>query len=220
MQKFQLRSPVQRHVVKAIKNNDITVISGPAGSGKTLLSIWAAYQLLKDESDVTERIVIIRLAAETCGEKIGALPGGLDEKLGYLANPIIDNLRQFLTDGEIRYMLEKNIIEVLPVSHARGRSFQNSVVIAEEIQNLDHAMVLTLVTRIAEGSRMVLNGDPNQVDVLGRNGIRYAINLMRGLEGVATAEMGLTDVHRHPLIAKILARVDVEHAYPEHGYVS
>ena len=219
MKKFKLRSAVQRHVVKAIQQNDITLISGPAGSGKTLLSTWAAYQLLQDESDLTESIKVVRLAADTCGERIGALPGGLGEKLGYMANPIIDNLSCFCEAGQIKYMMEKEQIEIIPISHCRGRSFTNCVVICEEVQNLDPNMVLTLITRIGPGCRMILNGDPNQVDVPGRNGIRYAVNLLTGLEGVALCELGTDDISRHPLIVKILQRVSLEHSYREFGQV-
>lgn len=219
MKKFRLKSAVQRHVVRAIKENDITVISGPAGSGKTLLSAWTAFQLLKDDDDVTEGIKIVRLAAETCGERIGALPGDLDEKLGYMAGPIIDNMIHFCEPGDVKYMLEKGVIEIIPLSHCRGRSFSNCVVICEEVQNLDSLMVLTLITRIGPGCRMILNGDPNQSDIPGRNGIRWAINTLAGVEGVGLAEMGMEDITRHPIIGRILERVSIEHQYRQSGHV-
>jgi len=219
MKKFRLQSATQRHVVKAIHQNTITVISGPAGSGKTLLSAWAAYQLLKDTDDETSSIKIVRLAAESCGERIGALPGGLEEKLGFMAGPIIDNLVHFCELGEINYMLSNNVIEIIPISHCRGRSFSNCVVICEEVQNLDANMVLTLITRIGPGARMILNGDPNQVDIPGRNGISWAISTLTGLDEVAICEMGLSDIARNPLIEKILERVSVSQPYRQQGYV-
>lgn len=204
--KFKPRSAMQRHAVRSIKENDITLLLGPAGTGKTLLSIWASYLMLRDKECPVEKIVIVRLAAETCGENIGALPGEIEDKLGHLAAPIVDNLGLFCKRGEIEYLIEQKKIEVVPVSHARGRSFMNAVILIEEIQNLTFDMVLTLLTRLGPGSKLVLNGDPAQVDIPGRNGVHHAKALLEGLDGVGYFEFTTQDIERHPLVRAIVER--------------
>ncbi len=204
--RFKPRSAQQRHAVRSIHENDITLLLGPAGTGKTLLSCWASYLMLRDKEHPIEKVVIVRLAAETCGESIGALPGEIEDKLGHLAAPIIDNLSLFIKKGEIEYLVENKKIEVVPVSHARGRSFMNCAVIIEEIQNLDFHMVLTLLTRLGPNSKLILNGDPAQVDIPGRNGVAYAQALLRDLPGVGYFEFTTEDIERHPLVRAIVER--------------
>lgn len=206
--KFKPCSAQQRHVVKAIKNSSYTLITGPAGSGKTLLSLWAGTQLLNDPDDDINKIYIVRLAVETCGEKIGALPGMLEDKTKHLLGPIYDNLLLLFDEGKINYMIEKKVIEVLPVSHLRGRSLNNCFVLVEEVQNLNFSMVLTVLTRLGKNSKMVLNGDPTQTDVVGACGVSAAQTLLQDIPEVAFAMMSALDVQRNPLIEMILARAN------------
>lgn len=219
--RFRARSAAQRKAIKGIKSHSYTVLIGPAGCGKTLISCWAAHQLMADDENDIDRLVMVRLAAETCGESIGALPGELDEKLSYMAAPLVDNLVQFLPRSQVDFMLKKGEIEVIPVSHLRGRSFQNTVLILEEAQNLSNEMILTTITRLGEGSKLVINGDPNQVDIPGRNGIVYARDILQGFDDVCLAEFGLADVQRHPMVEKILSRVQhtLRYPYPQESTV-
>lgn len=204
--RFKAASPAQRQALKSIHENEITLLTGVAGTGKSLIASYGAYQLLKSADSSIEKIVIVRLAAETCGERIGALPGELGDKLGYLAAPIVDNLSQIVSPGEVKYLFDKGQIEVVPVFHVRGRSFQDSAIIVEEIQNLDYPMVLTILTRLGFGSKMILTGDPVQTDIPWRTGVRHAQDLLRGLPGVGCFEFETVDVQRHPLVKAVLER--------------
>jgi phosphate starvation-inducible protein PhoH and related proteins len=214
VKKFKPLSAQQRHVIRAIKNSEITLITGPAGCGKSLLSAWAGIQLLKDKESEIEKIYIVRLAVETCGENIGSLPGMLTDKTFHLLGPIYDNLLLFMNEGDINYLVEKKKIEVIPISHLRGRSLNNCFIIAEEIQNLNFHMVLTLLTRLGKNSKMVLNGDPNQPDVPGACGVIVAKNLLQDVQGVAVAEMSIQDVKRNPIIIEILKRAQEYYNLP------
>jgi phosphate starvation-inducible PhoH-like protein len=196
------RNKQQQRLVDSILFNPITVVIGPAGTGKSLLSIQTLYNLMK--SGQIDQIFIIRLITETFGENIGSLPGQLSEKLNPFMGPIEDNLHEFLPPGEVEYLLRNNKIEVLPVSFCRGRSFINKGVIIEESQNLTPEMILTISTRIGRNSKLVFNGDSKQTDFYDRNGALYLKELYSDLEDTDVIEMHSHDIQRHSMISKIL----------------
>lgn len=204
--KFQLADQIQRMAVRSIKENYLTILCGAAGTSKTLLSCYGAYQLLKSPESEIKKIVLARLSAESFGENIGSLPGQLDEKLMHLLMPIIDNLQHFMTEGEIKMLIDKQQIEVVPISYLRGRSFYKSVIIIEEAQNLSREMILTCLTRLGQDSCMIINGDPAQTDFYGRNGIKDAIEMTEGLDGVDIFEFDSSYIRRHPLVKAIIER--------------
>lgn len=171
----------------------------------TLLSIQSLYKLYKHRQ--INKIYVVRLVAETFGEKIGSLPGELKEKTSYCLGPIMDNLSKFLPAGEIQYLVDKNVIESIPVSHCRGRSFSEAGLLVEEAQNMSDSMVFCIITRLAgTDSRLVINGDPMQTDFADRNGILYAAHLLKNLEGVGNIYMDDKHIIRHPLLSEILKR--------------
>lgn len=202
--KFRANSSLQREAISSIKKKSITLLIGPAGTGKTLCACFASWSLLR--TGEVDKIVVIRLAADSHGERIGALPGSLQEKLFFMAGPLLDNFAMFATTNEINALFNSHLFEIIPISQVRGRSFRRCAIIVEEIQNLEDSSVLTVLTRIGEGSHMVLTGDAMQVDHPGRNGVSYAKYLLDGLEDVAIIEFSYNDVVRHPLVAAILER--------------
>ena len=196
----------QEALLDSILNYDITVIKGPAGSGKTLLSIYQLYNLLK--SHYIDKIYIVRLISECYDEKIGALPGELEDKLDYYTGPIRDNLAEFLPQGEIDYLFKNKQIEIIPVSYCRGRSFNNKGIIIEESQNLTPKALLTILTRIGRGTKLVFNGDDAQTDFLGRSGMSFLHALLDGIPETNVVTFGNSQVVRHPIITHILDRVN------------
>lgn len=197
----------QQRLLDSIFANPITVAVGPSGTGKTLFSIQTLYKLMK--SGHLDQIFVIRLITETFGEKIGSLPGELNDKLDPFMGPIKDNLMEFLPQGEVEYLLQNKKIEVLPVSFCRGRSFINKGVIIEESQNLTPEMVITIATRIGRNSKLVFNGDVKQADFKDRNGALYLKELFYDLEGAQVIEFFGEDIQRHPMISKILDRANL-----------
>lgn len=198
------RGKGQQRLVDSILYNPYTVVSGPAGSGKTLLSIQTLYQLLK--SGRIDRIFIVRKISESSDEKIGALPGELDDKLSPFASPVELNLREILPQGEVKYLME-NKIETKPVFHCRGCSFSNAGILVEEAQNLTDKDCITIATRLAKGSRMVFNGDPYQTDFHdGRNGMIYLERLFSNMPDSEVIKLHAQDIQRNPLIGQILQR--------------
>lgn len=196
----------QKSLIESIYNNSITVVSGPAGSGKTLISIQTLYKLYKAKE--IDQILVIRLIADTFGEHLGSLPGEKDEKLYHFLGPIEDNLKQFLPSGEVSALINQKAIEAVPVSHCRGRSFFRKGILIEEAQNLTNEMILCILTRLANHSKMVFNGDPMQVDFKGRNGINYLNSLLQNLDDVGLIRMHNNQILRHPLLSSIIQRAE------------
>ena len=194
----------QERLVQSIYDNDITIVSGVAGTGKTLLSIQTLYRMYQHGE--IDSIKVIRLISDTFDEKLGALPGDKKEKLWDFAGPILDNLAEVINQGELTELFDNNKIEVIPVSRVRGRSFKRTGCIIEEAQNMTKEMLITCLTRIGEGSKFVVNGDPYQSDFYGRNGIDYAITLCQGLPGAGIIRFSDKQVERHPIIPKLLER--------------
>lgn len=156
----------QKQFVKSIKNNILTLGSGEAGTGKSLLALFTGIQLLNDPESSIYKIIYVRANIEDNEEKdLGAMPGELADKTRFLAYPVLDNLEVFMKKEAIEYSLESCKIEVLPLMMMRGRSFHNTYVILDEAQNCTKKQLKTLMTRLCEDSKLVIIGDPTQCDI-------------------------------------------------------
>jgi phosphate starvation-inducible protein PhoH len=192
--KFLIPNQEQKKLVHSIRNNSISLVTGNAGTGKTLFCIQTLYQMLK--AGAINQILIIRLMTEK------------KEKTGEYWQAIRDNMERFVSEGEINYLFDKDKIKMLPVSFVRGRTFHNKRIIVEESQNISEKDLLTITTRIGEGSRMIFNGTDSQVDISGRRGMKYLKQLLTDLDDVGVIEFVSKVNPRHPLITYILERAD------------
>ena len=194
----------QKQYVKAIQKHDITFGIGPAGTGKTFLAaVLAVKALLSDEC---ERIILTRPAVEA-GEKLGFLPGDLQEKVNPFLRPLYDALYEFIDAEKIPDMMERGKIEVAPLAYMRGRTLSNAFVIVDEAQNTTPAQLKMVLTRLGFGSKMVVTGDITQTDLPSQqdSGLIVSRRILRNVEGIAFCELTQADVVRHPLVQKIVA---------------
>ena len=199
------QSENQAKYLETIDQNFITFGIGPAGTGKTYLAVAKAIEALI--SGEYNKIILSRPAVEA-GEKIGFLPGTLQEKMEPFMAPLFDALNVNWQDGAIESMLDKKLIEVVPVAYMRGRTFLHSFIIVDEAQNLSREQMKMVLTRFGEGSKMVVTGDPTQCD-LPKNvesGLRLAEQICNhGTEGVSMVKLdAVEDVRRHMVVANIL----------------
>lgn len=201
----------QKQYVDAIDENTIVFGLGPAGSGKTYLAVAKAVQAL--QSKQVQRIILTRPAVEA-GEKLGFLPGTLNEKIDPYLRPLYDSLRDMLDPEMIPKLMEAGVIEVAPLAYMRGRTLNDAFVILDEAQNTTPAQMKMFLTRLGFGSRMVVTGDITQVDLPGgqRSGLRLVRHILRGVEDVHFAELSSGDVVRHQLVGRI---VDAYEDYEE-----
>lgn len=200
----------QRDYIDSIKRNVVSLILGPSGVGKDFIAIGMALQLYNSEESPINKIYYLRSNVGMSHElSLGAIPGELQAKTLQLAYPILDNLVEFMSEGQAKYLIESGKIEVLPIGMLRGRSLKNSFIIASEIQNCTLHHIKTILTRIGEGSKMVLQGDLEQIDFKDTNisGLKQAVNKLRGLSGVGIVEFTKAEVVRHPIIGYILERL-------------
>ena len=196
----------QKAYIQEIQNNDIVFCTGPAGTGKTAIAVGLGLQgLLKQESPF-QKLIVMRPAKEACQEKIGYLPGDLCSKMEPWAGPVMDNMEVFLDKMTIRHLLAEGKVEIVPLAYARGRSFNRAFVIVDEAQNLCVQQMLMVLTRLGQGSKMVLNGDVDQSDLMEVSGLADALERLKGLEGVSFVALDGTDIVRHRLLAKIIDR--------------
>jgi phosphate starvation-inducible PhoH-like protein len=190
----------QLFYVKAIEENDLVFVIGPAGTGKTYLSVAVAVQYLK--SGKVSKLVLTRPAVEA-GEKIGYLPGGILEKVDPFMRPIYDCLYDILDYREISKLIERGILEIIPIAFMRGRTISDAFIIVDEAQNLTYDQVKMTLTRMGLGSKMVLTADMTQVDIQ-KPGLLGLDEVLRGIEGVAFVYLNHQDVVRHPVVSKII----------------
>ena len=194
----------QKQYIKAIQKHDITFGIGPAGTGKTFLAaVLAVKALLNDECD---RLILTRPALEA-GEKLGFLPGDLQEKVNPFLRPLYDALYEFIDAVKIPDLMERGKIEVAPLAYMRGRTLSNAFVIVDEAQNTTPAQLKMVLTRLGFNSKMVVTGDITQTDLPSHqdSGLIVSRKILRNVEGIAFCELTQADVVRHPLVQKIVA---------------
>jgi phosphate starvation-inducible PhoH-like protein len=205
----------QRQYLDNIRAHDLTFGIGPAGTGKTYLAVASAVEALHSGS--VRRIVLVRPAVEA-GERLGFLPGDLAQKVDPYLRPMYDALYEMMGFDRVARSVERQVIEVAPLAFMRGRSLNDSFIILDEAQNTTVEQMKMFLTRLGFGSRAVVTGDITQVDLprQQRSGLRHAIEVLRGVEGVAFTFFNARDVVRHPLVQRIVQAY--ERATPEPGH--
>ena len=199
-----------------IRANDLTFGVGPAGTGKTYLAVASAVEAL--QSGDVRRIVLVRPAVEA-GERLGFLPGDLAQKVDPYLRPMYDALYEMLGFDRVARNVERQVIEVAPLAFMRGRSLNDSFIILDEAQNTTVEQMKMFLTRLGFGSKAVVTGDITQVDLprQQRSGLRHAIEVLRGVEGVAYTFFNARDVVRHPLVQRIVQAYERETPPPDTG---
>lgn len=200
---IRARGANQREYLQRVRQNDLTFGVGPAGTGKTYLAVACAVEAL--QSDRVRRIVLVRPAVEA-GERLGFLPGDLTQKVDPYLRPMYDALYEMMGFDRVAKLIERNVIEVAPLAFMRGRSLNDSFIILDEAQNTTIEQMKMFLTRIGFGSRAVVTGDPTQTDLPpGKpSGLRHAIEVLHGVQGVAFQFFEARDVVRHPLVQRIV----------------
>jgi phosphate starvation-inducible PhoH-like protein len=209
--RVRARTAAQDAYVRALKRHALVFSTGPAGTGKTWLAVAYAVQLF--ERKEVDRIIVSRPAVEA-GERLGFLPGDMREKVDPYLRPIYDALYELMDPRIVERALQTGEIEIAPLAFMRGRTLSNAAVILDEAQNTTAMQMKMLLTRLGENSRMVVTGDPSQVDLPSgqTSGLADAVRLLQGIEGIGHASFTAADVIRHELVARIVAAYDEEAA--------
>ncbi len=197
------RSDKQSDYIKALKENDIVMSLGPAGTGKSFLAVSVAVTLLIEKK--IERVILSRPAVEA-GEKLGFLPGDMKEKVDPYLRPLYDALYELFGADKIDKKIESGEIEIAPLAFMRGRTLKNCFAILDEAQNATETQIKMFLTRIGENSKLVVNGDPSQIDLINKSqsGLIKSRDILSGLSEIKIIEFDHTDVIRHPLVSKII----------------
>ena len=197
------RSKKQSDYIKALKENDIVISLGPAGTGKSFLAVSVAVSLLMEKK--VERVILSRPAVEA-GEKLGFLPGDMKEKVDPYLRPLYDALYELFGSDKIDKKIATGEIEIAPLAFMRGRTLKNCFAILDEAQNATETQIKMFLTRIGENSKLVVNGDPSQIDLINKSqsGLIKSKNILKGLNEIKIIEFDHTDVVRHPLVSKII----------------
>ena len=197
------RSKRQKEYVKSLKNNQIIMSLGPAGTGKTYLAVAVALSMLLEKK--VERIILSRPAVEA-GERLGFLPGDMKDKIDPYLRPLYDALYDLLDYDKIQRKIESGAIEIAPLAFMSGRTLKNSFAILDEAQNATRTQIKMFLTRIGENSKLVVNGDPSQIDLPNKNqsGLIESQNILKGIKEIAVINFDHQDVVRHPLVTKIV----------------
>lgn len=201
------RGENQQHYVRSVLQNDINFGIGPAGTGKTYLAVACAVQALEQEN--IRRILLVRPAVEA-GEKLGFLPGDLTQKIDPYLRPLYDALYEMLGFEKVTKLIERSVIEVAPLAYMRGRTLNNSFIILDESQNTTKEQMKMFLTRIGFGSTAVITGDVTQVDLPRgtQSGLKHAMGILDGVEGISFTNFSSRDVVRHPLVQRIVQAYD------------
>ena len=208
---IRARGENQQSYVKSILAQDINFGIGPAGTGKTYLAVACAVDAL--ERELVQRILLVRPAVEA-GEKLGFLPGDLSQKIDPYLRPLYDALYEMLEPDKVEQYSEQGIIEVAPLAFMRGRTLANAVVILDEAQNTTSMQMKMFLTRLGENGRMIVTGDPSQVDLPRgvKSGLVEALQILKGVEGVSVVRFKDVDVVRHPMVARIVRAYEAQTA--------
>ncbi len=197
------RSEKQKEYVRALRQSDIVISAGPAGTGKTFLAVAIGLTMLLEKK--IERIILSRPAVEA-GERLGFLPGDMKEKVDPYLRPLYDSLYDLFHFEKIQRMIEIGDIEIAPLAFMRGRTLKNSFAILDEAQNATDTQIKMFLTRIGENSKIVVNGDPSQIDLPNKNmsGLDRSKKLLSHLSEISVVDFDHSDVVRHPLVSKIV----------------
>lgn len=197
------RSENQQRLIDAFEQNDMVFAVGPAGTGKTYLSIALAVRALKEKS--AKRIILSRPAVEA-GEKLGFLPGDMKDKIDPYLQPLYDALEDMLPATKLQDMMEKHIIQIAPLAFMRGRTLSDAIVILDEAQNTTPAQLRMFLTRMGWNTKMVITGDMTQIDLprSQTSGLREALRILHGIEGIGVVELNKKDIVRHKLVTRIV----------------
>ncbi len=197
------RSKKQSEYLKALLSEDIVISIGPAGTGKSYLAVSAAVNMLMEKK--IEKVILSRPAVEA-GERLGFLPGDMKEKVDPYLRPLYDALYDLFGYEKVQRKIESGEIEIAPLAFMRGRTLKNSFAILDEAQNASLTQIKMFLTRIGENSKIVVNGDPSQVDLINKNqsGLTKSTKILNNIKEIKCIEFDHTDVVRHPLVSKII----------------
>ncbi|NPA46598.1 MAG: PhoH family protein [Chlorobi bacterium] len=197
------RTPNQQRIVRSVQKHDMVFVTGPAGTGKTYVSVAMAVRALKNKE--VKRIILTRPAVEA-GENLGFLPGDMKEKLDPYMQPLYDALFDMIPSGKLQDLMESNIIQIAPLAFMRGRTLDNAFVILDEAQNTTRSQMKMFLTRMGINAKFIITGDPTQIDLRrGQNsGLFEAMRLLGDIPGVDIIQLSDQDVVRHPLVKRII----------------
>ena len=197
------RTENQKKLVGAFDNNDMIFAVGPAGTGKTYLSIALAVKALKEKT--IKKIVLSRPAVEA-GEKLGFLTGDMKDKIDPYLQPLYDALEDMLPQAKLQEMMEKHVIQIAPLAFMRGRTLSDAIVILDEAQNTTCAQIRMFLTRMGWNTKMIITGDMTQIDLPReqKSGLKEALNILSGIEGIEIVELNRKDIVRHKLVTRIV----------------
>ena len=197
------RSERQSDYIKALKENDIVISLGPAGTGKSFLAVSVGVTMLLEKK--IEKVILSRPAVEA-GEKLGFLPGDMKEKVDPYLRPLYDALYELFGAEKIAKKIETGEIEIAPLAFMRGRTLKNCFAILDEAQNATETQIKMFLTRIGENSKLVVNGDPSQIDLINKSqsGLIKSKNILKNIKQIKIVEFDHNDVVRHPLVSKII----------------
>lgn len=201
------RSENQQQLIDAYEKNDMIFAVGPAGTGKTYLSIALAVKALKEKA--IKKIILSRPAVEA-GEKLGFLPGDMKDKIDPYLQPLYDALEDMIPAVKLQDMMEKHIIQIAPLAFMRGRTLSDAVVILDEAQNTTSQQIRMFLTRMGMNTKMIITGDLTQIDLPReqRSGLKEALKILDGVEGIGVVKLGQKDIVRHKLVTRIVNAYD------------
>ena len=201
------RSENQQQLIEAYEKNDMIFAVGPAGTGKTYLSIALAVKALKEKA--IKKIILSRPAVEA-GEKLGFLPGDMKDKIDPYLQPLYDALEDMIPAVKLQDMMEKHIIQIAPLAFMRGRTLSDAVVILDEAQNTTSQQIRMFLTRMGMNTKMIITGDLTQIDLPReqRSGLKEALKILDGVEGIGVVKLGQKDIVRHKLVTRIVNAYD------------
>lgn len=204
---IKCRGENQRKLVDAYEHNDMIFAIGPAGTGKTYLSVALAVKTLKEKG--ARKLILSRPAVEA-GEKLGFLPGDMKDKVDPYLQPLYDALEDMLPAVKLQDMMEKHVIQIAPLAFMRGRTLNDAVVILDEAQNTTPQQIRMFLTRMGNNSKMIITGDLTQIDLPHNQacGLKEAISILEGIEGIGVVRLGQKDIVRHKLVTRIVDAYD------------